>query len=113
MYNSQPQDLSYSHPLDFFQQTSFMAQLSDPSLNNPVATIPEYPHDGHGALSNQLLPTTAYELNNTGTFDGLHEGSTLDVAFPSFDPGFVSHDPFQAAIGLVLLSRLGFQWDQY
>jgi hypothetical protein len=33
------------------------------------------------------------------------------IVLRSLDAGLVERDPFQAAMGLVVLSRLGLQWD--
>ena len=37
----------------------------------------------------------------------------FDLVLRSLDTNLAAQDPFHAALGLVLLSKLGFRWDQY
>jgi hypothetical protein len=110
----QPQDLPQPEAFNFLEPSPFISQLPDSSLVNDFLPSVQYlqdvprPLDDPSSSPSVQEPITpnAPDLVSQGS-QHAHERNLLEHALDSS----ISHDPFQAAMGLVLLSRLGFRWD--
>src|ERR1700728_506423 len=114
-FDSQPpQTPQCSQPLGIFEQPPVSNQTNT-SLNDHFASFSEDLQDDRLPQSadnaQPLGPSTFSEPITTDALDVAqfaYEGNALEVALRSLDTNSAYHNPFQAAIGLVLLSRLGF-----
>jgi len=105
--------LSSQPSLNFYEPSPFVTQPSDFSTDNHFSHFLGRMQDEPNQPTFQ--PSNLYEPKDLDAldFNNPQDTNALELIIDSLDPNLAPHDPFQAAIGLVLLSRLGFRWDQY